>query len=113
MREKDGVEITIDKTLFDMTEPTAAPKGGAAEPHEPVIPDFVVSASSGRSVVVETMGFDVPAYRERKAWLHPAMSRVCGGAPVVTHEFCGPASVPQIERDRAFWRDCRRRLRPV
>ena len=112
MREKDAVAITIEKKLFDLMAPAATPEGGVAEPHEPVIPDFVVSASSGRSVVVETMGFDLPAYRERKARLHSAMSQARGGAPVLQHEFCGPASVQQIERDRMFWRECRRLLLP-
>ncbi|MBO0711994.1 MAG: hypothetical protein J2P47_12025, partial [Acetobacteraceae bacterium] len=58
----------------------------------------------------ETMGFDLPAYRARKARLHAEMSRVCDGAPVVEHDFCRPKDWTQEERDRAFWRNCRQML---
>jgi hypothetical protein len=38
------------------------------------------------------------------------MSRACGGAPVVEHDFCHPKDWTQEERDRAFWRSCRQML---
>ena len=107
----DGAAPTVEKSVFDMAAPVAAADGGETDPHEPVIPDFIVRGPRGRCVVVETMGFDLPAYRARKARLHRAMSRACGGALVIEHDFCHPKDWTQEERDRAFWRSCREVLR--
>ncbi|MEO8713925.1 MAG: hypothetical protein ABI369_02825 [Acetobacteraceae bacterium] len=52
------------------------------------------------------MGYDLPAYRARKARLHPAMSEACSGAPLVQHDFCRPTDWPQDDRDRKFRREC-------
>jgi hypothetical protein len=106
----DGAALIVEKPVFDLEAPVAVAAGGETDPHEPVIPDFIVRGLRGRCVVVETMGFDLPAYRDRKAGLHPAMSRACGGAPVVEHDFCHPKDWTQEERDRAFWRSCRQML---
>ena len=109
--EQGGIDLTVEKPVFDMAEPPPPAGGGEAEPHEPVIPDFIVRGSTGRCAVIETMGFDLPAYRARKARLHPAMSLACGGGPVVEHDFCRPSDWPQEWRDRRFRRDCRAVLR--
>ena len=78
----DGAAPTVEKPVFDMAAPVAAADGGETDPHEPVIPDSIVRGPRGRCVVVESMGFDLPAYRARKARLHLAMSsgvRRCAG----------------------------------
>ena len=107
----EGVALTVEKPVFDMDAPAALDVAGRTDPHQPVIPDFIVQGSWGRRVVVETMEFDLPAYRARKARLHPAMSRVCGDVPVIEHDFCRPKDWTQEERDRVFWRSCRQMLR--
>ncbi len=98
------IPIIIDKPVFDLA---VAPAKEDADPHEPVIPDFIVRAPRARDVVVETMGYDLPAYRARKARMHGEMSRVCGGAAVIEHDFCRPPERTQDDRDRRFWRECR------
>lgn len=109
--EEEGTEPTIEKPVFDMAAPSAAAAAEQADAHEPVIPDFLIRGGTGCGAVVETMGFHLPAYRARKARLHPVMSRACGGAPVVEHDFCRPADWSQDERDRIFRRECRFALR--
>ena len=99
---KNGVDVTITKPLFDMAVDDADDQGV----QEPVIPDFIVYADGG-GIVVETMGYDLPSYRERKGRMHPAMSRVCGGAPLIEHDFTRPAGLEQAKRDDMFWRACR------
>jgi hypothetical protein len=101
----EGVVLTVEKPVFDMDAPATLDVAGGTDPHQPVIPDFIVRGSRGRCVVVETMGFDLPAYRARKARLHPAMSRLCRDAPVIEHDFCRPKDWTQEERDRVFWRN--------
>lgn len=103
-----GVQLVIEKPVFNLAPPALPSAAGRPVPNggEPVIPDFVVRASNGRTAVVETMGYDVPAYRERKARMRAAMSRVCNGAAMVEHDFCLPADWPQQDRDAQFWRAC-------
>jgi hypothetical protein len=99
--------LTIDKPVFDLSPPDpSGQQGEAADPHEPVLPDFIVRAEGGRTVVVETMGYDLPAYRARKAEMHVRMSEVCGGAAVIENDFCQPPAASQDERDRWFRRAC-------
>ena len=99
--------LTIDKPVFDLSPPDpSGQRGEAADPHEPVLPDFIVRAEGGRTAVVETMGYDLPAYRARKAEMHVRMSEVCGGAAVIEHDFCQPPAAPQDDRDRRFRRAC-------
>ena len=101
LQARKGLTITLEKPLFDIA---ADPGDDAGEPcsRPPCIPDFVVRASdtSGRStaLVVETMGYADPRYRERKGRLHPLMAEVVGG-PVVTHDFHLPARCSQDDRD--------------
>ena len=108
--DKRAVDLAIEKPVFDLAPPPPRADGKEPSPHEPIIPDFIVRASSGRSVVVETMGYDVPAYRERKARMHPAMSKAWQDAPVLEHDFCRPAEWLQEQRDTEFWRACQRAL---
>ena len=110
LADKRGVELTIEKPVFDLAPPSPRDDGKAPAPHEPIIPDFIVRASSGRSVVVETMGYELPAYRERKARMHRAVSKACQDAPIMGHDFCLPAEWSQEERDAQFWRVCQRAL---
>ena len=49
------------------------------------------------------MGFAHEAYRDRKQRTHGLMSRTLAGAPVLEHDFCFPAGLPQKQRDRDFW----------
>ena len=81
--------------------------GEDVEAHAPVLPDFLVSTSTGGQAVVETMGYDLPAYRDRKARLHPAMRQACAGARLIEHDFCSPAEWSQDVRDRVFRRALR------
>ena len=107
----EGREPTIEKPVFDITAPSTEPDGEEAYVQEPVIPDFLIRGGTGSSAVVETMGFDLPVYRARKARLHPVMSRMCDDALVVEHDFCRSSDWSQEERDRKFRRDCRAALR--
>ena len=111
LAEKRGVELTIEKPVFDLTPPTGLGRE-VKEPsaHEPIIPDFIVRATSGRSVVLETMGYEQSAYRDRKARIHLAMSKACQDAQVIEHDFCFPAEWSQEQRDTQFWRACQRAL---
>jgi hypothetical protein len=104
---KRRIALSIEKPVFDLATPRPSPRGEDAGPREPIIPDFIARGSSGRTVIVETMGYDQPAYRERKQRLHREMSRLCGGASVIEHDFCEPHDQPQNERDRSFWSRCR------
>jgi hypothetical protein len=105
---KRALEMTIEKPVFDLAPPAPPPSSGEEpDPHEPVIPDFIVRGPQDRAVVVETMGYDMSAYRGRKVRMHDEMSRLCGGGPVVLHDFCLPPGWSQEDRDRQFWRECR------
>ena len=108
LRVRKAIRLSIEKPLFDL----AAMPGPGEDPAPPCIPDFMVRAEGigplGRSlVIVETMGFEDEAYRERKHRGHAAMQAVCGGAPLVEHDFHMPADRPQEWRDQRFWRDLR------
>lgn len=108
---KRAVEVLIEKPIFDLAPPPLPPSPGEEQdPHEPVIPDFILCDPQGRAVVVETMGYDMPAYRDRKARMHGEMSRLCGDGPVVLHDFCLPPNWSQEDRDRQFWRECRKAI---
>jgi len=105
---KRALEMTIEKPVFDLAPPAPPPSSGEEpDPHDPVIPDFIVRGPQDRAVVVETMGYDMSAYRGRKVRMHDEMSRLCGGGPVVLHDFCLPPGWSQEDRDRQFWRECR------
>jgi hypothetical protein len=78
----------------------------------PIVPDFLVGRVEERParrprVVVETMGYGDDAYRARKRGVHPVMQLALGDAPLVLHDFHAPSGVPQVERDRRFWRELR------
>jgi len=103
------VRVSIEKPLMDLF-PEAPP---GTPPHPPCIPDFVVrraDGAGGRSngaVIVETMGFADENYRERKRRIHPLLSAVLGGAPIITHDFHEPQGRTQSWRDNSFWRTLR------
>ena len=105
LARKSRLNMTITKPLFDLSPDDSGNDGV----HEPILPDFIAHAD-GSTVVVETMGYDLPSYRERKARMHSAMSRVCDGASVVEHDFARPAGIDQAKRDDIFWRACRAAL---
>ncbi len=107
LAEGGQTRLTIVKPVFDMAPVPLVCPGEETEPHEPILPDFLVRSSTGGQAVVETMGYDLPAYRERKARLHPAMRKVCDGAQLVEHDFSRPVGSSQEDRDRAFRRACR------
>jgi hypothetical protein len=109
--EKRGVELSIEKPVVDLTPPPRfGTEGKEPAPHEPIIPDFIVRATSGRSVVVETMGYEQSAYRARKTRMHPAMSKACRDALVLEHDFYLPVDWSQADRDGQFWRAGQRAL---
>src|SRR5208283_4282341 len=105
LRRRCGVLTTIDKPLFDLRPPASTDDA----PRPPLIPDFLVGVVGPggvrRNVVVETMGWSEPLYRERKERLHAEMAQVCG--PVVMHDFHQPADADQAWRDNVFWRALR------
>lgn len=83
-----GIETTIKKTLFDV---------GASETkdsRELCLPDFILSCRGAnvlqKTVVIETMGYSDPGYRERKQRMRLLFERVGSG----------PYPVPIIEHDR-------------
>jgi hypothetical protein len=58
-----------------------------------------VVKGGAKTVVVETMGYADVIYRQRKMRTHAQMSVLCGGAPVIHHDFHQPgvaASRPVI-----------------
>ena len=105
LRRRCGVLTTIDKPLFDLRPPASTDDA----PRPPLIPDFLVGVVGPggvrRNVVVETMGWSEPLYRERKERLHAEMAQVCG--PVLMHDFHQPADADQAWRDNVFWRALR------
>src|SRR5271166_6292139 len=105
LRRRCGVLTTIDKPLFDLRPPASTDDA----PRPPLIPDFLVGVVGPggvrRNVVVETMGWSEPLYRERKERMHAEMAQVCG--PVVMHDFHQPADADQAWRDNVFWRALR------
>ncbi len=103
LRDKRGVRMTIEKPQFDITPSGTHNSGQGSGPEigPPCIPDFVVKVHSGSrsgAIVVETMGYPNPRYRERKANVHPRMSDLVGG-PVVFHDFYEPEDLSQDLRD--------------
>ena len=108
--DRQSVSLTIRKPVHDMSPEPDMTSDEVVEPHEPVIPDFIVDSDRGRRIVIETMGFDGEAYRLRKARMHRMMSRVCGDAPVIAHDFCRPETARQKDRDDHFWLSCRAAL---
>jgi len=105
LRRRCGVLTTIDKPLFDLRPPASTDDA----PRPPLIPDFLVGVVGPggvpRNVVVETMGWSEPLYRERKERMHAEKAQVCG--PVVMHDFHQPADADQAWRDNVFWRALR------
>ncbi len=109
--EREATRITIEKPVFNLALPTAVLETEG----EPCLPDFIVRTAEGApdeplGMIVETMGYSVPAYRERKQRTHELMSQALHGAPVIAHDFHLPIDQVQRERDRWFWRACRRTL---
>jgi hypothetical protein len=108
LERRKGVRVAIEKPLFDIM-----PDGATdAAPIPPVVPDFLVGrVEEGPArrprVVVETMGYGDDAYRARKRGIHLVMQLALGDAPLVLHDFHAPVGVPQVERDRRFWRELR------
>ena len=75
VRRRHDALVTIEKPLFDLRPPTLQDE----PPRPPLLPDFLVRATSAdgkRSpiMVVETMGLAEPDYRERKERLHVEMA---------------------------------------
>jgi hypothetical protein len=104
---KHGIFLIIEKPLADIgTE--ISPQDPKTPSRPPCIPDFIVRARSPTgetaTVIVETMGFDDEAYRDRKHRLHTVMSDSLGGAPVIVHDFHFPRAMEQSERDTSMAR---------
>jgi len=104
---KRGIRVAVDKPLLDLGRPQ---DGDAASCRPPCLPDFVLRArpvpGDGRAVViVETMGYADADYRERKRRTHQLMREALPRAPIVTHDFCGPAGESQDRRDERFRRE--------
>lgn len=102
--------VSIEKPMYDLAGDTSV----APEPLPPCIPDFVVRSTrpdgAPGAAIVETMGFADDAYRARKERIHPLMSAVLDGAPVVMHDFHEPAGRAQKWRDDLFWHGTRQAL---
>ena len=113
--EKEATRITIEKPVFNLPLPAAAPEADG----DFCLPDFVVWATAGPRcddlfcLIVETMGYSLPGYRRRKERMHEVMSQALHGAPVIEHDFHQPADQVQRERDRQFWRACWHALHPI
>ena len=114
LSNRKGIGIAVVKPLFDMSNRSGLdePDGDPDITREPCIPDFLLEANrvptGGRALlVVETMGYADPKYRERKQRTQITMGVAIGGSPVVEHDFHFPNSQTQAERDRRFWLDCR------
>lgn len=109
----EGVNFEIEKPLFDVgndeeyadaAEAAGIDGGEEIRTREILIPDFILrseDAPGHRAIIVETMGFSDPMYRERKARIHPLMAQFVANAPVVEHDFHEPRC-PQPERNQFF-----------
>lgn len=88
LSQQCGITITIKKPLFDV----GAPEDEAAR--ELCLPDFVLNCKGDGvlhpTVVIETMGYNTPVYRQRKQRMRPLFERIERG----------PYPVPVIEHDR-------------
>lgn len=106
LANSQGIAMEIIKPLFDIA------RGQMDDgPRPPCIPDFIldapgVSAGGRQAVLVETMGFADPVYRQRKERSHALMKRLTG-EPIVLHDFHEPPDAEQRQRDRRFWLDAR------
>jgi hypothetical protein len=113
LARKRDMKVSIQKPLYDI-----APDPGPLEIEEsrpPAIPDFLMlrSASngfSGKTLIVETMGFADSEYRERKVRMHEIMSKALGGARIVQHDMQQGAGVSAEARDRSFWMEAMRAM---
>lgn len=103
LKREDGIEATIEKSLFDIGPET----GPEMQPRPPCIPDFVVRGGRN-TAIIETMGYADEGYRTRKVRVHAALSAALDGAPVVEHDFHLPPRWDQDWRDKRFRRDVRR-----
>jgi hypothetical protein len=86
LREKYGVAFSIEKPLYDRGPPETD------NPREVCIPDFILHPKGENirhpTIVIETMGYDDPAYRERKHRMRRLFEQIGGGpgpAPVIEH----------------------------
>lgn len=110
--ETFGLEVKILKPLSDM--------GPRLPTERPVcIPDFVVSAQGplvlNSTVVVETMGYDTKAYRNRKREMKKWFRMIGGtgkyGTPIVEHDRSGETDETEIASiDSKFWTKLRNNL---
>jgi hypothetical protein len=85
--KQHGISVTIQKPVFDLgsTESDDA--------RDVCRPDFVLHCRRGNSpyifVIVETMGYDDPIYRERKRRMRALFENIKGGSPphaVIEHD---------------------------
>jgi len=90
LSQKKGIGLAVVKPLFDMSANTGLdePDSDVDTSRESCIPDFLVEANrvpkGGRSLlVIESMGYADPQYRERKQRTHTRMSLATGLSPVV------------------------------
>ena len=116
--ERWDVPVSIEKPVYDMTPPLSAMAPADVVPWPPCIPDFILRAGGDggvtRTAVVETMGFGDAAYRARKWLMHPLMTSLLDGAPVITHDFHQPEEWSQSQRDWRFRQDlCQALARPA
>lgn len=88
LRKNHGVAYSIEKPLYDRGPPETD------DPREVCIPDFILRPTGENIrhplIVIETMGYDDAAYRERKRRMRRLFEQIGRG----------PHPVPVIEHDR-------------
>ncbi len=102
LAKNHGIEMTIRKPLFDVGQPETE------DSRELCLPDFVLSCRGAAVrhplVVIETMGYDDPVYRERKRRMDALFERIGKSpdlVPVVKHDRFKP-DMTDKEVDRLF-----------
>jgi len=103
-----NIKMTIEKPLFDIKSEKTSDLQALCKP------DFILRCQNGgktlqKLVVIETMGYDVADYRERKTRMRPLFEHIYNNhhpVPIIEHDRFKPMS-PK-EADSAFKHDvCR------
>ncbi|MDR3423726.1 MAG: hypothetical protein P4M13_01420 [Alphaproteobacteria bacterium] len=100
LAKKSNITMTIEKPLFDI-----GPRE-TEDPRELCLPDFILRCRgegvSQPLVVIETMGYDDPAYRERKQRMRALFERIGRGdhpVPVIEYDrFKSGKTAAEIDR---------------
>jgi hypothetical protein len=97
-----GIEMTVEKPLHDVGPPETE------DSREICLPDFILNCRGQdirhRRVVIETMGYNDPAYRERKSRMHALFERLGENSstiPVIGHDRFKPG-MTNMEADHHF-----------